>query len=145
MPGLKVNRVNDGGRGYHRFTSHFRIVMVDNSGLEIWHLYWNGVQQAAFTANIPPIICVWIPFSMGQISGKRFHVMMSTRYCKVRLFDGLIAITYDLEYMASCVICVTMKKGESRSCHYSDLITSVKASQLTGVAKFCSAVCPGAD
>ena len=35
--------------------------------------------------------------------------------------------------------------GNKTACHYSDVIMSAMASQITIVSHFCSAVCPGAD
>ena len=81
----------------------------------------------------------WIPLTMANWHRKGFHLM--TPSC---LSDKRPAFYIFFKNWLKLAFCQTDSRYEWRV-HYSDIIMSAMASQITGVSIVCSAVCLGGD
>ena len=79
----------------------------------------------------------WIPRTKGQLRGECFHLMTSS--CKQNEFPGSTIDTITKQNFNGS------NKDGSLPFHYSDVIMSAMASQITAVSIVCTTVCTGTD
>ena len=108
----------------------------------------------------------WIPRKNGQLRGKCFHLIiwwrhheLSTRYTVCRALLGFAASksTHILQgyFIHDCPPppplpapfepVKNIDEPTKSQCHYSDVMMSAMASEITGVSIVCSTVCSGTD
>ena len=104
-----------------------------------------GVDQRKHQISVSLALCGkftgdrWIPRAKGQQCGKCFHLMASPWFTKSHECRVNQPIFSPEKLVWSCT-CFT-----NHYLNYSDVIMRAMASQITGIAIVCSAVCPAAD
>ena len=90
----------------------------------------------------------WIPCTKGQLRGKCFHLMTSSWFFISQLWCGyncskpvFVKKTGVVTFLSISFLVIS----NLETSHYSDVIMSTMASQITSVFTVCSVFCSGAD